>query len=90
MSWKIEKYRDGQTTTIRMIGRMQMQHLQTVQTLIEESEPAIVLDLKELTMVDLETVRFLGRCQSDGVALLHGSQFIRDWIAKEQCHKDRT
>ena len=89
MSWKIEKYRDGQRTIIRLIGRMQMQHLQSVRTLIEETGAPIVLDLEELTMVDLETVRFLGQCQSDGVSLLHASQFINDWVAKEKRNKDR-
>jgi anti-anti-sigma regulatory factor len=84
MSWKIEKRRRGQRTTIRLIGRMQVQHLQSVQMLIDESGPTIVLDLAELTLVDIETVRFLGRCQNDGVSLLHGSQYIRDWIGKEQ------
>ncbi len=63
---------------------MQVQHLQDLQMLIDESGPTIVLDLEELTLVDLEAVRFLGRCQNDGVSLLHCSQYIKDWIAKEQ------
>ena len=84
MGWKIEKHRRGQKTTIRLIGRMQVQHLQDVLMLIDESRPTIVLDLEELTLVDIETVRFLGRCQNDGVSLIHCSQYIRDWIAKEQ------
>jgi hypothetical protein len=63
---------------------MQVQHLQDLQMLIEGSGPTIALDLEELMLVDLEAVRFLGRCQNDGVSLLHCSQYIRDWIAKEQ------
>ena len=84
MTWKIEKYSDGQRTTIRLIGRMREQHLRDVQELIEESKPTITIDLEELMLVDLEAVRFLGRCQNDGVPLLHCSRYIRDWIAKEQ------
>ena len=63
---------------------MQEQHLRDVQMLIEESKPTITIDLEELMLVDLEAVRFLGRCQNDGVLLLHCSRYIRDWIAKEQ------
>jgi hypothetical protein len=84
MTWKIEKYCNGQRTTVRLIGRMQEQHLRDVQKLIEESKPTITIDLEELMLVDLEAVRFLGRCQNDGVPLLHCSRYIRDWIAKEQ------
>jgi len=84
MSWKIEKQCHGQRTTIRLIGRMQVQHLQDLQMLIDESGPTIVLDLEELTLVDLEAVRFLGRCQNNGVSLLHCPQYIRGWIGKEQ------
>jgi hypothetical protein len=63
---------------------MQAQHLQDLQRLIEESGPTIALDLEELMLVDLEAVRFLGRCKNDGVSLLHCPQYVRDWIAKEQ------
>jgi hypothetical protein len=84
MSWKIEKHSDGQRTTIRLIGRMQAQHLQDLQMLIDESRQTVALDLEELMLVDLEAVRFLGRCQKDGLSLLHCSQYIKDWIAKER------
>lgn len=84
MTWKIEKCSDGPTTTIRLIGRMQAQHLEDLHTLIEESRPPIALDLEELMLVDVEAVRFLGRCERGGMSLLHGPQFVRDWITKEQ------
>ncbi len=90
MSWKIEKHCDGQTTTIRLIGRMQVHYLPDLQSLIDDSRPTIVLDLEELMLVDLESVRFLGRCQNDGVSLLHCPQYIKGWIAKELDSRDRA
>ena len=84
MTWKIEKHCVGQKTTIRLIGRMQEQHLEDLQVVIDDSKPNIALDLEELMLVDLEAVRFLGRCQDNGISLLHCSQYIRNWIAKEQ------
>jgi hypothetical protein len=84
MTLKIETHSAEHKTTIRLIGRMQAEHLTGVQTLINESESRIVLDLDELTLVDVETVRFLGSCRRSGVALLNCSPYIRDWIAKEQ------
>jgi anti-anti-sigma regulatory factor len=84
MMLNIEQHSDGHTTTIRLIGRMQAEHVPTLQTVIKESAPRIVLDLEELTLVDVEAVRFLGGCRRNGMALLHCSPYIRNWIAKEQ------
>jgi anti-anti-sigma regulatory factor len=80
----IEKNSDGHKTTIRLIGRMQAEHLPALQALIKESRPRIALDLEQLTLVDVEAVRFLGGCRRNGMALLNCSPYIREWIAKEQ------
>jgi hypothetical protein len=42
----------------------------------------MVLDLDEVTLV--EVVRLLGACEAKGIALLHCSPYIREWIAREQ------
>ena len=84
MTFKIEKHRDGQSTTIRLIGRMRAEHLSELEKQIKESESKIVLDLEELNLVDVEAVRFLGMCETQGIALLNCSPYIRDWIGKER------
>jgi hypothetical protein len=83
MTFRIEKYADEHSTTIRLIGRMQAEHLAEVETQIEESESRIVLDLEELNLVDVEAVRFLGSCEVAGITLVNCSPYIRDWIGKE-------
>jgi anti-anti-sigma regulatory factor len=84
VTFKIEKYRDGHSTTIRLIGRMRAEHISELEKQIKESESKIVLDLEELNLVDVEAVRFLGMCEAQGVALLNCSAYIRDWIDKER------
>jgi hypothetical protein len=84
MTFNIEKYSDGPSTTIRLIGRIQAEHLEELEKQIRESGPAIILDLEELTLVDVEAVRFLGICEAQGVTLLNCALYIRDWISKEQ------
>ena len=84
MTLKIEKYFDGYRTTIRLIGRMQAEHLPELEKQIKESESKIALDLEELKLVDVEAVRFLGSCEVEGVVLLNCSPYIRDWIGKER------
>jgi anti-anti-sigma regulatory factor len=84
MTLKIEKHWDGKRTTIRLIGRMRAEHLEELEKQIRESEPAVTLDLEEVTLIDVESVRFLGTCEERGATLLNCSPYIRDWIGKER------
>jgi anti-anti-sigma regulatory factor len=84
MTLKIEKYSDGYCATIRLIGRMRAEHLEELKKQIRESIPAIKLDLEEVSLVDVEVVRFLGTCEASGVEILNCSPYIRQWISKEK------
>jgi len=84
VTFKIEKLHDANSTTIRLIGRMRAEHLSELEKQITESESKIVLDLEELNLVDVEAIRFLGMCETQGVTLLNCSPYIRDWIVKER------
>ena len=84
MTCKIERHVDGHHTTLRLIGYVQAEHLEALQAQLESNGPGTVLDLGEVTLVDVEVVRFLGRCEAAGIAVLHGPPYIREWIAREQ------
>jgi anti-anti-sigma regulatory factor len=84
MTLRIEKHADEYGTTIRLIGRVQAEHLAELETQIKESGSKIALDLEEVNLVDVEVVRFLGTCEAQGVKLLNCCPYIRDWIGKER------
>jgi anti-anti-sigma regulatory factor len=84
MTLKIEKYANEYGTTIRLIGRVQAEHLAELETQIKESGSKIALDLEEVNLVDVEVVRFLGSWEAQGVKLLNCCAYIRDWIGKER------
>ena len=84
MTCKIERHADGHHTTLRLIGYVQAEHLETLRAQLESNGPRIVLDLEEVTLVDVEVVRFLGGCEAKGMPLLHCSPYIREGIAREQ------
>jgi hypothetical protein len=81
---KIARHTNGHRTTLRLIGHLRAACLEALQTQIEGNGPRTVLDLDEVTLVDVEAVRFLGTCEAAGIAVLHGSPSIREWIAREQ------
>jgi hypothetical protein len=45
--------------------------------------PKVTLDLEDVTIVDVDVVRFLGTCEREGTQLLHCAPYIREWIARE-------
>jgi hypothetical protein len=83
MTLKIEKVSDASGTTLRLIGRMQIEHLQELKTQIELGGPNVSLDVEEMSLVDVEAVRFLGECQAQGVKIIGCAPYIRDWIESE-------
>jgi anti-anti-sigma regulatory factor len=84
MTLKIERYSQGFSTKIRLIGRMQAENLAELEKQIRESGSKIVIDLEEVDLVDVQVVRFLGACEAQGITLLNCSPYIRDWISKER------
>ncbi len=84
MTCKIERHTDGQHTTLRLIGHLQAAHLEALQAQLKSNGPRTVLDLDEVTLVDVEVVRFLGGCEAAGIAVLRGPPYIREWIRREQ------
>jgi|ERR1700682_4981675 len=83
--FKIEKLAEGSTTVLRLVGRINAEHLDELSKLIADAEPGLVkLDLSEVTLVDLDVIRFLGDQERRGVELGKRSPYIREWIQREQ------
>jgi len=83
--FKIEKLAERNTTVLRLLGRINAQHLDELNQLIADAKPKVVkLDLSEVTLVDLNVVRFLGDQERRGVELVKCSPYIREWIQREQ------
>jgi anti-anti-sigma regulatory factor len=87
MTLKIESISDGTGITIRLIGRMQEEHLDELKAQIEKGRPKIALDLEQLSLVDVKAVRFLAVCETEGIRIVLCSPYIRDWIDKERIWK---
>ena len=83
--FKIEKVAEGNATVLRLVGRINAQHLDELNQLIADPKPKVVkLDLSEVTLVDVDVVRFFGDQERQGVELVKCSPYIREWIQMEQ------
>lgn len=82
--FKIEKVAEGNATVLRLVGRINAQHLDELNQLITDANRKLVkLDLSEVTLVDLNVVRCLGDQERQGVELVKCSPYIREWIQRE-------
>jgi hypothetical protein len=87
MTLKIEKCSENQTTIFRLSGRMRFDGLLELKRQLDGVMAKPVLDLKEVTHVDLEVVHFLGSCVQEGIELRNCASYIREWIRREQGHQ---
>jgi anti-anti-sigma regulatory factor len=67
-------------------GRMDAENIGEFETLLrkEDNDNRTVLDLNDLTLVDQDVIRFLGRCEADGIKLRNCPAYIREWINRER------
>jgi len=84
MTLRIEKIPEGGKTTIRLSGRVGLEHLVELEAELDGAGLETVLDLEHVTLVDVEGVRFLSACDARGIELVHCSPYIREWIARER------
>ena len=81
---RIERTANGEVV-FTVSGRLEANSVSELSGLLA-AEPAgrrLVLDLKEVVLVDRDIVRFLGTCEGDGVALRNCPPYIRAWIARD-------
>jgi anti-anti-sigma regulatory factor len=82
---KINRAANGQVL-FTLSGRMDAKNVAEMKELFG-SEPKgrrIVLDLKDLTLVDREAVRFLESCETDSIKIKNCPAYIREWIRRER------
>jgi anti-anti-sigma regulatory factor len=82
---KIQRSANGEVV-LTLIGRMDAENVAELRTaLVSEAKDChIVLDLKDLTLVDRDAVRFLERSEADSIELKNCPAYIREWITRER------
>lgn len=82
MTLKIQRSVIGGSAIFALSGRIngdqKAQLLELIE--LESGSHEVVLDLKEVGIVDYEVVKLLGQCEKNGVRLQSCSPYVRDWI----------
>ena len=63
-------------------GRIETEDIKQLQQLldIETSGQQLILDLRDVTLVNQDAVKFLGRCEAEGIKLENCPLHVREWI----------
>ncbi len=83
--FKIQKSVDGKLVVFALSGRIKAEGIAELQKLLESEDGShsLVLDLKEVKLVDRDAIDFLERCEAEGMALANCPAYIREWIERE-------
>ena len=75
-----------QQVVFKLSGRIEAHNATELKKMLESEKQdlPIVLDLIDVTLVDLDAVKFLESCESDNIRLENCPSYIREWIRRER------
>lgn len=84
---KIEKESGGCLTKLRLSGRIQSELIASIRSEMDDDWTSKILDLSEVTLVDLGVVQFLINCEDAGVELVQCPPYVREWMLRERAEE---
>ena len=86
---RIETEMDGPRIILRLIGRVRSDCIEELRQRVQNLASRTVLDLEEVDLVDLQSVRFLCDCQDQQIELRNCAPYILEWIRRERVEGPR-
>jgi hypothetical protein len=82
---RIQRSANGEVV-FTLSGQMDEEPIAGLETLInsEANGRRIVLDLKDLTVVNENAITFLERCEANSITLENCPPYIREWIKRQR------
>jgi hypothetical protein len=86
MTFRIESAARGGFTVLILSGRIEKEAIGELRRFFDRQTNCgdIVLDLKDVGVIDRDLMHFLVRCEADGVRLENCASYIREWIEREK------
>jgi len=78
--WKVQRSANGGFVVFALSGRIEAEQAAELRKLLEAEHQPLVLDLREVKLVDRDAVQFLARCEADGAKLQNCPAYIRVWM----------
>ena len=80
---KIQRSANGRVV-FTLSGRIEEDDVEELRQVLalEKAGQHVVLDLRDVTLVNQGAVKFLARCEADGIKLENCPAYIREWIER--------
>ena len=88
---KILRSTRNDSVIFTLAGRIEGENLAELKRVmgLEAGDHNLVLDLKDVTLVDQSAIRFLARSEADSATLENCPAYIRNWVSAEERRKSR-
>lgn len=82
MTLRIQRSTEAESVILTLTGRIEVEDIAELQRAIhlEKGEQRIALDLKDLTLINRDAVKFLAHCEANNITLTNCPAYIRKWI----------
>jgi anti-anti-sigma regulatory factor len=86
MTFRIETVARAKLTVFVLSGRIENQAIAELRRLFElqANYRSIVLDLKDVGVIDRDALHFFAGCEADGVKLENCAPYLREWMEREK------
>jgi hypothetical protein len=76
----------NEEVVFKLSGELDDDPIAELQALIssDASGRRIILDLKDLTLVNQDAINFLERCEAENITLKNCPAYIREWITRQR------
>ena len=84
MTLKIQRSIKRDNVIFNLYGQIDAKELPELQKLLAaETQGYVVLDLKEIKLIDREALGFLAHCEENGIRVENCPAYIREWLLRE-------
>jgi hypothetical protein len=84
MTFRIKRLCENHGTRICLSGELRYGDLVNLGTEIDRFGQPATLDLDEVSVVDIDGIRFLNECQTHGIQAVTFSPYIGEWMLQEK------
>jgi hypothetical protein len=84
MTLKIKQVREKHECRLCLSGALRCTNVVDLRAEIRQMGQPAILDLEEVNIVDIEGVRFLNECCTQGIQVVNCSPYIREWMLQEK------
>ena len=81
---KIQRMERDNSVVFEICGRLEARHGAELKKLLEEEKCLVVLDLRDVRLIERGAVEFLAMWETEGVTLRNCSGYMREWISRER------